>query len=222
MGRPAIKIPSSPPPSNTTPIQPLPQTFPPHPQAKLPPLEMDLENWETIPMLGPELVQPCAPQLRVFFPPNDDISSPNTILDRSAVVLLGPGAATVNQLHRRITSVIANTFGCHTEEFKISPLNPETGDLLLEFPSKVLRNIAVHVGVYTVARGVDIQLRAWTTSINMARDPTTHKARITIHGLPMQYWNFIGVSRLICGFGYPEIMRPVITNCNFESLKVLI
>lgn len=41
-------------------------------------------------MLSPGLIQGRAPQLRVFFPPNDDLRPSNAILDRATIVLLGP------------------------------------------------------------------------------------------------------------------------------------
>ncbi|KAF3340854.1 Zinc knuckle [Carex littledalei] len=184
--------------------------------------QMDLENWETAPMLNPDLIGPRAPELRVFFPPNDNIRSPNTLLHRSAVVLIGPRAATVNQFHGRVATAIATIFGCHPEEFKVETLDPSFGNLIVEFPSNILRNIAVHVGIFTIARGVDVQLRAWTPNLNMVRDPTTHQARITLHGVPAQYWNFPDVNHLISGFGYAVSMAPVITNGNYETLRVLI
>lgn len=123
-----------------------------HPQT-----QMDFENWETISMLSSDLIQARAPPLKIFFPPNDGLCSPNTMLDRSAVVLLGPRAELVNQLSHRIASAIATTFGCNPGEFKVYTVASEVGDYLVEFPSNVLRNLAVHVGVFMVARGVEIQ-----------------------------------------------------------------
>ncbi|KAF3325498.1 hypothetical protein FCM35_KLT10569 [Carex littledalei] len=145
--------------------------------------EMDLETWETAPMLSPNLIGIRAPELRVFFPPNDNLRSPNTLLHRSAVVLIGPRAAAVPDLHGRIATAVATTFGCHPEEFK---------------------------------------LRAWSPNLNMVRDPTTHQARITLHGVPTQYWNFPDINHLISGFGYAVSMSPVITNGNYETLRVLV
>ncbi|KAF3339330.1 Zinc knuckle [Carex littledalei] len=184
--------------------------------------EMDLETWETAPMLSPNLIGIRAPKLRVFFPPNDNLRSSNALLHRSVVVLIGPRAAAVPDLHGRIATAVATTFGCHPAEFKVETLEPSAGDLIVEFPSNILRNLAVHVGVFTIARGIDVQLRAWSPNLNMVRDPTTHQARITLHGVPTQYWNFPDINHLISGFGYAVSMSPVITNGNYETLRVLV
>lgn len=95
---------------------------------------MDFENWETAPMLSLDLIQRRASELSIFFPPNDDLQSSNTLLDRSAIVLLGPRAATVSQLPLRIVNAIATTFECHPDEFKVETLHPIEGDLIVEFP----------------------------------------------------------------------------------------
>ncbi|KAF3336708.1 hypothetical protein FCM35_KLT19294 [Carex littledalei] len=183
---------------------------------------MDLDNWETLPMLSPNTLPARGPPLKVFFPPNDNMRSPNLLLDRSAVVLLGPGADIVGQLPRRIAAAIGTTFGCHPDAFKISTLEPAAGDLLVEFPSNVLRNMAVDVGVFMIARGIEVQLRPWTPNMHMVRDPMTHRARIRLRNFPMQYWNFHDVNHLISGFGYTICMTPVISNDNFDTLRVLV
>ncbi|KAF3329662.1 hypothetical protein FCM35_KLT04993 [Carex littledalei] len=79
---------------------------------------MDYENWKTMPMLSPDLLQVKAPELRVFFAPNDNINSQNLSLDRFTIVLLGPRADRVNQLPQRVATTIATTFGCPPEELK--------------------------------------------------------------------------------------------------------
>lgn len=199
------------------PTSPLPQ---PQPQIQKTP--MDLEDWETAPMLSPELIQGRAPEARVFFPPNDDVHPPNTMLNRCAIVLLGPRAAMVNQLEYRIANAIAATIGDRPQDFKVSKLHPAVGDLIVEFPSSIQRNLAVFVGVYTIARGIDIQLKEWTPNHNMTRDPTTHQVRVLLHGVPMQYWRLPHVNHLVSGFDYVQCMAPVITNENFETLQVLV
>lgn len=51
---------------------------------------MNLENWETMPMEDlTEIIQARAAPLKIFFPPNNDLRPPSTLLHRSAVVLLG-------------------------------------------------------------------------------------------------------------------------------------
>lgn len=83
------------------------------------------------------------------------------MLDRYAIVLLGPRVAVVNHLSHCIANAIATTFGGHPEDFIVSTLHPAAGDKIVEFPSKVLYNLAIYIGVFTVARGVDMQLKEW-------------------------------------------------------------
>ena len=147
--------------------------------------------------------------------------SPNTLLHRSAVVLLGAGAR-LSQMPHRIANSIAASLGRHPKEFTVSETDPSFGDYLVTFTSNMLRNMACYVGAFMVAPGVQIQLREWTTSLAMVRDPTTHKARIRLHGLPFTYWNFPQVNHLISGFGYAERMSEVVTNQNFKVLQVLV
>lgn len=183
---------------------------------------MDLENWETMPMQDPaEIVLPRAAPMKIFFPPNNDLRSPNTLLHRSAVVLLGAGAH-LSQMPHRIANSLAASLGRHPKEFTVSETDPSFGDYLVTFTSNMLRNMACYVGAFMVAPGVQIQLREWTTSLAMVRDPTTHKARIRLHGLPFTYWNFPQVNHLISSFGYAERMSEVVTNQNFKVLQVLV
>lgn len=183
---------------------------------------MDLENWETMPMHDPaEIVQPRAAPMKIFFPPNNDVRSPNTLLNRSAVVLLGAGAR-LSQMPHRIANSLATSLGRHPREFTVSETDPSFGDYLITFTSNMLRNMACYIGAFMVAPGVQIQLREWTTSLAMVRDPTTHKARIRLHGLPFGYWNYPDVNHLISGFGYAERMSEVVINQNFKVLQVLV
>lgn len=196
----------------------------PKPQQHFAPLSanMDLENWETMPMQGPaEIVQPRAAPMKIFFPPNNDVRSPNTLLNRSAVVLLGAGAR-LSQMPHRIANALATSLGRHPKEFTVSETDPSFGDYLVTFTSNMLRNMACYIGAFMVAPGVQIQLREWTTSLAMVRDPTTHKARIRLHGLPFGYWNYPDVNHLISGFGYAERMSEVVINQNFKVLQVLV
>lgn len=168
-----------------------------------------------------EVVQPRAAPLKIFFPPNNDLRSPNTLLHRSAVVLLGPGAR-LSQMPYRIANSLATSLGRHPKEFTVSETDPSFGDYLVTFTSNMLRIMACYVGAFMVAPGVQVQLREWTTSLAMVRDPTTYKARIKLHGLPFAYWNFPDVNHLISGFGYAERMSRVVTNRNFKCLQVLV
>ncbi|KAF3328899.1 hypothetical protein FCM35_KLT05977 [Carex littledalei] len=144
-------------------------------------------------------------------PSNDDLRPPNTLLNRSAMVLLG-STTNIPNLPQRIAKSIAATFECHPADFKVSPLHPAVENFLVEFPSNILRNMAVAIGVFLIARDLEVQLREWTPNLGMVRDPTSNKVRIKIHGLPLQYWNYQGVNHFLAGYGYVDRMAPVIVN----------
>lgn len=160
-------------------------------------------------------------ELRIFFPPNDDLTPPNTLLHRSAVVLVGPGVH-FRQMPHRIANALAASLGRHPAEFTVSQIEPAYGDFLVTFTSNIMRNIAVYQGVFMIAQGVEVQLRAWTPNLSMVRDPTTHMVRLRLRGVPLTYWNLPHVNHLISGFGYVVRLAPVITNGNFDSLRVLV
>lgn len=183
---------------------------------------MELENWETMALEDPEYVNAGRnAELRIFFPPNDDIRSPNTLLNRSAVVLVGPHIR-LRQMPYRIANALATTMRRHPGEFSVSAIEPAFGDYLVTFTSNMMRNMAVYAGTLMVAQGAYVQLRAWSPNLAMVRDPTTHVARIRFHGVPLQYWNLPDINHLVSGFGYVERMSSVVTNGNFSELRALV
>ena len=141
-----------------TPRKLKPPTFTTQPHAKLPRLThtaeaqqhpalsnkiMDLEYWETMAMQAPaEIAQRAAPVK--IFPPNDDMRPPNTLLHRSAVVLLGPNG-NLTQMPFRIANSLATSLGRHPKEFTVSETDPSFGDYLVTFTSNMLRNMACYV-----------------------------------------------------------------------------
>ncbi|KAF3339108.1 Zinc knuckle [Carex littledalei] len=182
-----------------------------------------LAHWETMQMTDPAYVQGLIDNsgmdVKAFLPTTD---SPNDeFLERSAIVLTGPNHND-DQLINRLTTKLAYHFTRHPRHFKVRRLPPTMGDLIAIFPNRDMMRQAVQVGMFHLGPGIQVQLAAYKKNDGMTRDPTTHKARIKIHNLPLRFWHWDAVSQLVCGFGQLERIAPYFTNGNYDELRVLV
>ncbi|KAF3335858.1 hypothetical protein FCM35_KLT20365 [Carex littledalei] len=107
-------------------------------------------------------------------------------------------------------------------EAQVSKISPTTGDFIAIFPNVAMRNQAVDICVFTIQPRVEVQLAAWTTHTGMVYDPTTHKARIKLHNLPLQHWNWEDIAQLVSGFGSLEKMATPLENDNYVEMTILV
>ncbi|KAF3321452.1 hypothetical protein FCM35_KLT14705 [Carex littledalei] len=182
-----------------------------------------LANWETMQMTDPAYVQGLIDNrgmdARVFLPTTD---SPNDeFLERAAIVLTGPNHNS-DQLINQLTTKLAHHFHRHPRHFKVRRLPPLMGDLIAIFPNRDMMKQAEQVGMFHLGPGIQVQLAACRKEDGMTHDPTTHKARIRIHDLPLRFWHRDAISQLVCGFGQLERIAPYFTNGKYNELRVLV
>lgn len=85
-----------------------------------------------------------------------------------------------------------------------------------------MRDQAVDIGILTITPGVEVQMVKWTKTAGMLHDPTTHKARIKLNGLPFHCWNKEAITDLVSGFGTLLRIAPFFVPGNYENLKILL
>ncbi|KAF3338341.1 hypothetical protein FCM35_KLT17178 [Carex littledalei] len=181
-----------------------------------------MANWQDTPMLDPGLVNHLRPQeQRTYIQPREGLHPTNAYLYKSAIVLAGPYFAD-RFLPQRLKSTMARHFRCSPRDFRIANIAQKFGDLLIEFPTQAMKNEAVRVGVFNIGANADVQLVPWTPGIGLNYDPTSHRARLRLHGLPLHNWNHDNIEDLLAGVGYLIAIAPFETSTDLQSIRVLI
>lgn len=85
-----------------------------------------------------------------------------------------------------------------------------------------MKNEAVAIGVFDIGANVDVQLVPWTLGIGLNYDPTSQRARLRLHGLPMHNWNHDNIEDLLAEVGYLIAIAPFQTTTDLESIRILI
>lgn len=179
-------------------------------------------NWQTMQMQDPANIQNRIEELRVYLPRRDqEMAEENQFLLRSAIVFAGPHYND-HRTTTRLASALGRFFGIPPHYVRISEIDPSIGDFVATFPNSIMRDAAVRVGVFVLDRDVEVQLVEWTEELGMLHEPTTHRARIRLHGVPLQYWNKEDLSDLVSGFGYLVRVAPFFPYGNYEVLRVFV
>lgn len=145
----------------------------------------------------------------------------NELLERAAVVHMGPNC-NERTLPHRLATTLAAQLHCHPRDFKIGKLDRSTGHFLVAFPTVDMRNHAMHVGVFAIDHNAHVQLAEWKPSLGMTYDPISYKACLILRALPLNAWNIIDLDHFLAGIGHVLKHAPVFVNDNFDTLRVLI
>lgn len=182
----------------------------------------EMENWQTMPMLPPSRLPTVRHELRrAYVPVREGLHPTNELLERAAVVHMWPNCNEQTLPHRLATTLAAQLHR-HPRDFKIGKLDRSIGHFLVAFPTVVLRNHAMHVGVFAIDHNAHVQLAEWKPSLGMTYDPIAYKARLILRGLPLNAWNIIDLDHFLAGIGHVLKKAPVFVNENFDTLRVLI
>ncbi|KAF3340358.1 Zinc knuckle [Carex littledalei] len=178
-------------------------------------------NWQTMQLQNPANIQNRINELRVYLPPREEMAEENQFLVRAAIVYAGPHYND-RRIPQRLSNALGRFFGVPHQHFRISEIDPSIGDFIVVFPSSIMRDDAVRMGVFALDRDAEVQLVEWNDELAMLHEPTTHRARIRLHGLPLQYWNKEDLSDLVAGFGYLVRVASFFDNGNHEILRILV
>lgn len=178
-------------------------------------------NWQNMQMQDSANIQNRVNELRVYLPPREEMAEENQFLVRSAIVFAGPHYNDC-RIPQRLAYALGRFFGIPHQNFRISEIDPSIGDFVAVFPNSIMRDDAVRMGVFVLDCDVEVQLVEWTDELGMLHEPTMHRARIRLHGVPLQYWNKEDLSDLVAGFGYLVRVAPFFDNGNHEVLRILV
>jgi hypothetical protein len=112
--------------------------------------EVEMENWQTMPMLPLSRLPLVRHELRrAYVPVREGFHPSNELLERAAVVHMGPNCNERTLPHRLATTLAAQLHR-HLTDFKIGKLDHTTSHFLVVFPTTDLTDHAIHVGVFAI------------------------------------------------------------------------
>ncbi|KAF3320205.1 Cellular nucleic acid-binding protein [Carex littledalei] len=178
--------------------------------------------WETMDLMDPDDFEDGRREsLRVFLPPRSQLRPINSFLERSALVLAGPHQINRYVAHR-LAVTLANYFNMQPRDFPISRVHQNYGDFIVRFPNVNLRDQAVAICAFTLGPNMHLQLVRWSPGMGGVYDPSTHKARLRLYGLPNHNWNIHDLDILVSGFGHLLRVEPFYSTGNHQEIRILV